>query len=44
VGAPKAGGPQDAVEAHGSKGPTVGAAGGDGSRSLAQPLQWALRY
>jgi hypothetical protein len=30
VGAPKADGPQDTVEAHSSKGPTVGAAGGDG--------------
>jgi hypothetical protein len=29
AGAPKAGIPQDTVEAHGSKGPTVGAAGGD---------------
>jgi hypothetical protein len=29
AGAPKAGGPQDTVEAHGSKGPTVGAVGGD---------------
>jgi hypothetical protein len=30
VGAPKAGGPQDTIEAHDSKGSTVGAAGGDG--------------
>jgi hypothetical protein len=30
AGEPKADGPQDTVEAHGSKGPTVGAAGGDG--------------
>jgi hypothetical protein len=30
VGAPKADGPQDTVEAHGSKGQTVGAAGDDG--------------
>jgi hypothetical protein len=38
TGAPKAGGPQDTIEAHGSKGLTVGLLVAMGSQSSVQPL------